>query len=339
MFTLFLCYFFFSSECVCAVHGSFTSEYVYAVFMSFFSSECVYSVYGTFTSEYVYAVLCYFFSSECVCVGFFLVLSRANMFTLFYVIFLKRMCLRCLWYFHERMCFRCVYAVYGTFTSEYVFAVYVIFFFSSERAYAVYDTFTSKYVYYVFCFSFSSGCVYAGLYVAFLLANMFPLFMAPYNLYAVMVLLYQRANMFMLLYVELLPANMFCAVICYFCKRIWLRWFMEFVLKLLCLCGYMKFLPTHMFTLLCVSTVGVIMFLARSGFTRSVFIFCLSCVWLNQIGVAVMAATYSNNYASRGFNTTRCYNCRKTGHRIFNCAALNRGVGVAACVIWCFLIV
>ena len=54
-------------------------------------------------------------------------------------------------------------------------------------------------------------------------------------------------------------------------------------------CAVMKFLPTHMFTLLCVSTVGVIMFLARSGFTRSVFIFCLSCVWLNQIGVAALS--------------------------------------------------
>ena len=80
MFMLFLCYFLFSSECVCAVHGSFTSEYVYVVFMLFFSSACVYAVYGTFTSEYVYAVLCYFFSSECVCVVFFWVLSRANMF-------------------------------------------------------------------------------------------------------------------------------------------------------------------------------------------------------------------------------------------------------------------
>ena len=31
------------------------------------------------------------------------------------------------------------------------------------------------------------------------------------------------------------------------------------------------------------------MFFARSGFTRSVFIFCLSCVWLNQIGVAALS--------------------------------------------------
>ena len=64
-------------------------------------------------------------------------------------------------------------------------------------------------------------------------------------------------------YVELLPANMFCAVICYFCKRIWLRWFMEFFLKLLCSRSY-AFLLLVLF-----------MLLARSGFTRSVFIFCL----------------------------------------------------------------
>ena len=51
-------------------------------------------------------------------------------------------------------------------------------FFSSECVYAVYGTFTSEYVYYVIFFS--SGCVYAGLYVTFLLANMFSLFMALY---------------------------------------------------------------------------------------------------------------------------------------------------------------
>ena len=76
---------------------------------------------------------------------------------------------------------------------------------------------------------------------------------------------------------ELLPANMFCAVICYFCKRIWLRWFMEFFFKLLCSRSY-AFLLLVLF-----------MLLARSGFTRSVFIFCLSCVWLNQIGVAALS--------------------------------------------------
>ena len=31
------------------------------------------------------------------------------------------------------------------------------------------------------------------------------------------------------------------------------------------------------------------MLLARSGFTRSVVIFCLSCVWLNQIGMAALS--------------------------------------------------
>ena len=133
------------------------------------------------------------------------------------------LCLCCLWYLHEQICLRCL-----------------CFFFSSERAYAVYDTFTSEYVYYVFCF-FSSGCVYAGLYVAFLLANMFPLFMAPYNISTLLWYFFISERICLCCYVELLPANMFCAVICYFCKRIWLRWFMDFFLKLLCVCGYMEF--------------------------------------------------------------------------------------------------
>ena len=34
----------------------------------------------------------------------------------------------------------------------------------------------------------------------------------------------------------------------------------------------------------------------------------------------------NNNYASRGFNTTRCYNCRETGHRIADCPALQRNI-------------
>ena len=50
-------------------YSTFTSEYVYAVFMLFLSSECVCAVHGSFTSEYVYAVLCYF--------------SQANVFALF----------------------------------------------------------------------------------------------------------------------------------------------------------------------------------------------------------------------------------------------------------------
>ena len=66
----------------------------------------------------------------------FMVLLRASMFTLFYVIFSRAnvFALFFFWYFHERICLRCfmlffssecVYAVYGTFTSEYVY--YVIF--------------------------------------------------------------------------------------------------------------------------------------------------------------------------------------------------------------------
>ena len=120
MLTLFLCY-------------SFTSKYVYAVLCYFsranvstlfivlsrantfalfyviFSRANVFALilswfalfFGTFTSEYVYAVLCYF--SQANVFTLFVVPSRANMSTVF-VIFLERMCLRCLWYFHERIC-------------------------------------------------------------------------------------------------------------------------------------------------------------------------------------------------------------------------------------------
>ena len=431
-------FFFLSSECVCAVHGSFTSEYVYAVFMLFFSSECVYAVYGTFTSEYVYAVLCYF--------------SRANVFALFF----------------------------GTFTSEYVYAMFTPFmvpsranmsslfmlFFSSECAYAVYGTFTSEYVYYVFCFFFFKRMCLRWVICSFLLANMFSLFMAPYNISTLLWYFFISERICLCCYVELLPANVFCAVICYFCKRMWLRWFMEFFLKLLCLRGYMEFFCQRICSR-CYAFLRLVLFmlLARSGFTRSVFIFCLSCVWLNQIGVAALSVkiealekqvsadsvdrtlvcvrqlagrpvglsggtaivaalesladvsrsaghvdfkrheailkqcrplthdprlpavvtkllgddeskkiagqiqkflksdhlfsapqvhgspfpaparapdylrqqgsgrgrytpygygSYNNNYPSRGFNTTRCYNCRKTGHRIANCPALKR---------------
>ena len=128
--------------------------------MLFLSSECVCAVHGSFTSEYVYAVLCYF--SRANVFTLFMVLSRANMFIMLF--FLTRMCLR-----------------------------------------------------WVMC--------------SFLLANMFSLFMAPYNM-----------------------SNMSC-------KRIWLRWFTVFFLKLLCSCSY-AFLLLVLF-----------MLLARSGFTRSVFIF------------------------------------------------------------------
>ena len=378
-------FFFFSSECVCAVYGTLTSYCVFAVFtlfmvpsranmsslfMLFFSSECVYAVYGTFTSEYVY--LCYFFSSGCVYVGL-------------YVAFFWRICFRCLW--RLIICLRC----YGTFLS------------ASEYVYAVMWNSYQRICFALLYATFASDYGYAGLWNSF----------SSYYVFAV----------------------------------IW------------------NFLPTHMFALLCVPTVVLFMLLARSGFTRSVFIFCLSCVWLNQIGVAALSVkiealekqvsadsvdralvcvrqlagrlvglsdgtaivaalesladvsrsaghvdfkrheailkqcrplthdpklpavvtqllgddeskkiagqiqkilksdhlfsapqvhgspfpaparapgylrqlgsgrgrytpygygSYNNNYASRGFNTTRCYNCRKTGHRIANCPALKR---------------
>ena len=92
---------FFSSECVCAVYGTFTSECVFAVltlfmvpsranmsslFRLFFSSECAYAVYGTFSFFFLSA-------SECV-----------------YAV---------MWNSYQRICFGLLYA---TFASEYGYA-------------------------------------------------------------------------------------------------------------------------------------------------------------------------------------------------------------------------
>ena len=186
--------------------------------------------------------LCYFCRANVF--ALFMVLSRANMFTLFYVIFLERMCLRSLWYFHERiclrcfmlfflerMCLRCVYAVYGTFTSEYVSAVYVIFlermclrclWYFHERICLLLFFLTRMCLRWVMC--------------SFLLANMFSLFMAPYNTSTLLwyfFFFYQRGNMFMLLcgtltseyvlrcYMLLLQANMATVGVIYVTCEIW----------------------------------------------------------------------------------------------------------------------
>ena len=113
----------------------------------------------------------------------FMVLSRANLFTLFYVIF-SRANVFALFFF------------FGTFTSEYVYAVFMLFF-SNECVYAVYGTFTSEYVFAVYVFFpranvltpfmilsraniFIMFLFFFWVICSFLLANMFPLFMAPY---------------------------------------------------------------------------------------------------------------------------------------------------------------
>ena len=82
---------------------------------------------------------------------------------------------------------------------------------------------------------------------------------------------------------------MFCAVMCYFASEygyagLWNSFSSYYVCAVIwhfcqrtCSRCY-AFLRSVLF-----------MFLARSGFTRSVFIFCLSCVWLNQIGVAALS--------------------------------------------------
>ena len=48
--------------------------------------------------------------------------------------------------------------------------------------------------------------------------------------------------MFSLFYSTFTSEYVYAVFVCFFfCKRIWLRWFMEFFLKLLCLRGYMEF--------------------------------------------------------------------------------------------------
>ena len=76
------------------------------------------------------------------------------------------------------MCFRCVYAVYGTFTNAYVFAVYVIF----SRAY-VFTLFMvlSRANMFIMLFFLTRMCL-RWVMCSFLLANMFSLFMASYNM-------------------------------------------------------------------------------------------------------------------------------------------------------------
>ena len=73
-----------------------------------------------------------------------------------------------------------------------------------------------------------------------------------------------QANMATLVYGILSQAIMFARLYGIFCLRICSRCYAFLLLVLF-------------------------MLLARSGFTRSVFIFYLSCVWLNQIGVAALS--------------------------------------------------
>ena len=149
----------------------------------------------------------------------FMLLSRANMFMPFCVIFLKRMCLRCLWYFREHMCFCCVYA---TFTSEYVYYVSCFVFFSMSLRWVICRFFASEYVSAVYGTSLSaSEYVYAVMwnsYQRICFALLYPTFASKYGYAGLW-------NSFSSYYVSAV---------------IW------------------NFLPTHMFTLLRVSTVGVI---------------------------------------------------------------------------------
>ena len=91
-------------------------------------------------------------------------------------------------------------------------------------------------------------------------ANMFTLFLCYFS----------RANVFTL-FMVLSRANMFTLFYVTFLER-------------MCLLCFLVLSRCYAFLWLV-----LFMLLARSGFTRSVFIFCLSCVWLNQMGVAALS--------------------------------------------------
>ena len=61
-------------------------------YVTFFLSECVYALFGTSSTEYVCVV--YIIFSQANVFTLFLVPPRANVFALFYVIFLGQLCLR-----------------------------------------------------------------------------------------------------------------------------------------------------------------------------------------------------------------------------------------------------
>ena len=114
-------------------------------------------------------------------------------------------------------------------------------------------------------------------------------------------------------------ANIFFAVICYFCKRIWPRWFMLGDDESKKIAGQIqKILKSdHLFSAPQVhgspfpAPARAPGYLRQQGSGRGRY---------TPYGYG----SCNNNYASRGFNTTRCYNCRETGHRIADCPALKR---------------
>ena len=212
MFTLFLCY--FSRANVFTLFMVLSRANMFTLFYVIFSRANVFALFfGTFTSEYVYAVLCYF--SQANVFALFMVFSRANVFSL---------CLRCLRYLHERICLRCL----CYFSRVNVLTLFMVL----SRA--------NMFIMFFVLFFLKRMCLRLVI-CSFLLANMFSLFMAPYNISTLLWYFFISERICLCCYVELSPANMFGAVICYFCKRIWLRWFREFFLKLLCLRGYMEF--------------------------------------------------------------------------------------------------
>ena len=260
----------FMSEYVYAVFIVLSRANMFALFYVIFVEQCVCAVHGSFTSEYVYAVLCYF--SRANVFTLFLVLSRANMFTLFYVILLAPMCLHC----------------FMVLSRANVFTLFYVTFFSSECVYALFGTFASEYVCAVYViFSRLSECVFA-------------------------VLLYFHERMCLRCFMLFSSSNCVCAISWYFHERICLRCFWHLIICLRCYDTF--FISEYVFAAICIS-MGMCAFLCEQcvcvfyftfyGLMRSycwcyflvtgeigvyeIFFFCLSCVWLNQIGVAALS--------------------------------------------------
>ena len=155
-----------------------------------------------------------------------------------------------------------------------------------------YSTFTSEYVCAVLCY--------------FCRANVFALFMVL-----------SRANMFTLFYVILL-VRMCLRCLWYFHERICLRSFMLFFSSE-CVCAvHGTFTSECVYAVLCYFFSSECVFAVYYTFT-SEYVCAVLCYFPRANVFALFHDTF---YASRGFNTTRCYNCRKTGHRIANCPAL-----------------
>ena len=87
--------------------------------------------------------------------------------------------------------------------------------------------------------------------------------------------------MFMLLCGTLHQRICFVLLLCYFCKRIWLRWFMEFFLKRMYVCAglYGIFCQRICSRCLCVPTIGVIYVSCETWVYEILFLFFVFLVY------------------------------------------------------------